>query len=170
MPKIYLVGFMGVGKSTVGKKLAAALGYNFIDLDNLFENSYKISIDRFFSKYGEQLFRELENKLLISTFEMDDVVVSTGGGTPCYHNAMDKMNENGITVFLDMTESGIIHRLTRGKRKRPLVIGKKEEELNEFVHLRLKERLPFYQKANITIDALRINISELTLSINKQHE
>ena len=89
MAKIYLVGFMAVGKSTIGKKLAEMLGYTSLDLDDVFEEKYKITIKTFFNKYDEDLFRNLEAELLKTTFEMDDIVISTGGGTACFFNNID---------------------------------------------------------------------------------
>lgn len=168
MSKIYLVGFMGVGKSTVGKKLAKALDYAFVDLDDLFENTYKISIDSFFGKYGEKLFRDLEYRILESTFGMENTVISTGGGTPCQFDSMDKMNENGLTVYLEMSGGAIVQRLSNAKRKRPLVSDKQIDELSEFVSMRLKERSPYYQKSKIRIAATNLNLDELLAKINKE--
>ena len=168
MSRIYLVGFMGVGKSTVGKKLATCMEYEFVDLDHLFETTYKICIDRFFQKYGEELFRKLEYKLLTGTFDRDNVVVSTGGGTPVYGDAMEKMNENGTTVFLNMPVGGITNRLTNAKRKRPLVEQKQDDELQSFVEQRLEERLPVYQKAQITVDTMDIDVEALASKIKDE--
>lgn len=165
MSMVYLVGFMGVGKSTVGRKLASTMGYDFVDLDDLFEETYKISIDNFFSKYGEKLFRDLEHRLLLTTFRLKKTVVSTGGGTPCFFNAMEKMNTAGITVHLEMPVGGIIQRLSNAKRKRPLVTGKASTELEDFVNSRLEERKQFYESAVIRADALDIDIEDLAKRI-----
>ncbi len=165
MSIVYLIGFMGVGKSTVGKKLAWKLGYDFLDLDDAFEEKYKISIQDFFEKYGEELFRKLEYQLLTDTFTMENVVISTGGGTVVYEDAMKQMNMNGITVYLKMPVGAIVERLKNIKRKRPLIYGKKENEIKQIVGDRLKERLPYYQKAQIEADVTGLDVGKLAKTI-----
>lgn len=152
---------MGVGKSTVGKQLAKKLGFKFIDTDDFFEEKYKINIHTFFEKYGEELFRKLEYKILVNTLKMKNVVVSTGGGTPCFFDSMKLMNENGQTIYLEMTEDALVDRLKNAKRKRPLVMNKKEKELIEVVRIKLGERIPFYSKASLTYEAANIDIEKL---------
>lgn len=166
--RIYLVGFMGVGKSTVGKQLASKLGFKFIDTDDVFEVKYKINIHTFFEKYGEELFRKLEYKLLVNTLKMKNVVVSTGGGTACFFDSMKLMNENGQTIYLEMTVDALVERLGKAKRKRPLVMNKKERELVEMVTKKLEERIPFYSQASLTYKALNIDIEELLKTINQK--
>lgn len=161
MIRIYLIGFMGVGKSTVGKKLATKLGWKFIDTDSVFEKKYRLSINTFFDKYGEDLFRKLENEILQSTFELNNYVISTGGGTPCFQGAMQQINDNGISVYLEMNDKAIISRLINSKQKRPLVMNKSNEELIEFVSSKLKERQPCYSQAVITSPAISIDIDLL---------
>ena len=161
MKRIYLVGFMGVGKSTAGKKLASRLGWKFIDTDAKFENKYRLSIDTFFNKYGEELFRKLENDILISTFDLDNYVISTGGGMPCYSGAMQQINANGVSVYLEMSELAITSRLINSKQKRPLVMNLSEEELVDFIHNKLSERSTCYSQANIIVPALSIDIDLL---------
>jgi len=161
MSRIYLVGFMGVGKSTAGKKLAAKLGWNFIDTDAIFEHKYKLNIDTFFNKYGEELFRKLEREILISTFLLNNYVISTGGGTPCYLGGIQQINDNGISVYLEMNAPAILSRLINSKQKRPLLSNKTEEELLEFIEDKLKERHPVYSKSTITVPAISIVIDEL---------
>lgn len=161
MSRVYLVGFMGVGKSTLGRQLATKLGYEFLDLDKAFEEKYKVSINDFFKKYGEELFRKLENEVLISTFSMEKVVISTGGGTACHFNAIQQMNKNGTTIYLEMTEAAIVNRLQNAKRKRPLVVNKSESELLDIVKVKLKERIPFYEQASHNVNAMHITVDEL---------
>ncbi len=157
---------MGVGKSTIGKKLARELGYNFVDTDVLFEKKYKISIADFFTKYGEILFREFENKILLSTFAMENIVVATGGGTPCQFNAIDEINHHGISIFLEMPVAAIVNRLENTIKPRPLVKGKTHEELQLDVDSLLSERLSIYTKANIKIKALNVDITKLMETLN----
>jgi len=167
MARIYLIGFMGAGKSTVGRKLASLLGYKSLDLDDVFEKKYKINISHFFDKYNESLFRRLELKLLETTFEMDNIVISTGGGTPCFFDSIDKMNEHGITVYLKMPVDALVNRLQNAKKPRPLVKNKTTNSLNEFITRVLDERSSSYQKAHLKINAVDIDIEELGNKICK---
>jgi shikimate kinase len=159
--RIYLVGFMGVGKTTVGKKLARQLGYRFVDLDDFFEERYKIEIHQFFKKYDEPLFRQLEHERLIKTFEMQNVVVATGGGTPCHWDGVQEINRNGLSVFLDMPPEAIANRLMHAKRKRPLILGKSSEELIRFIKSKLDERMACYAQSHLRVDALNTDLKEL---------
>ena len=152
---------MGVGKSTVGKKLASKLAWQFVDTDTVFEEKYKLNINTFFNKYGEELYRKLERDILLSTFSYDNCVVSTGGGLPCYLDAMDKINSKGISVYLEMNPDAIFSRLQNSKQKRPLVENKSEEDLKYFIKKKLNERELCYSKATIIIPALSITVSSL---------
>ncbi len=165
MNKVYLIGFMGVGKSTAGKRLASKLGYNFIDTDSVFEEKYKLSIEAFFNKYGESLFRKLEYEVLKSTFSLSNCVISTGGGMPCYLDAIQQINDNGISVHLEMSSSAILSRLLVSKQKRPLIMNMSREEILDFVSSKLKERASYYSQANIVISAISINIDNLAEKI-----
>lgn len=166
--RIYLIGFMAAGKTTVGRKLAAEIGYCFLDLDDFFEERYKIDIHTFFGKYGEELFRGMEHERLMKTFDMKNVVVATGGGTPCYLESMEEINKNGISVYLEMTPKAIASRLASAARKRPLVEGKSGEELIRYIQEKMKERVPYYKKAQLIIDGLDANISELAKQLEDQ--
>lgn len=168
MARIYLIGFMGVGKSTVSRKLASMLGYERIDLDDAFEERFKINIAGFFEKYDENLFRQLESELLDSTFEKENVVISTGGGTACYHFGIEKMNKNGTTIYLHMPPESILQRLRSAKRPRPLIKDKDDETLRQFIFDKLEERKPFYEKARLKVDAGSINLEQLVKMIQKE--
>jgi shikimate kinase len=152
---------MGVGKTTVGKKLAKEIDFDFVDTDDLFEKKYKISIETFFSKYNETLFREFENKILKNTFDLKNTVISCGGGTPCYFNAMKEINQNGISVYLKMPVDVIVQRLLDAIKPRPLVKGKNFDELKKDVESRLSGRLETYQQAAIHFDAVSPDIAWL---------
>ncbi len=165
--RIYLIGFMGVGKTTLGKKLARHLGYRFVDLDDFFEAKFKIEIYQFFNKYDEPLFRKLEHDRLEKTFEMEGVVVSTGGGTPCHYHGIEEINRHGLSVFLEMPPAAIAHRLIHARRKRPLVVGKTGEQLTQFIRKKLSERQGCYEKAAIKTHALHLNVAALASEIQK---
>jgi len=168
LERIYLVGFMGVGKSTIGKKLAHQLNYEFIDLDDAFEKKYKIGISNFFRKYDEELFRKMEHELLVETFEKSHVLVSTGGGTPCFFDAMEKINRAGLSIYIKMSPAAIAYRLSAAKRKRPLLEGLSKEELQEFITKKLKKREPVYLQAHIHINGMHVNIDELAEHVQKK--
>lgn len=170
MARIYLVGFMGVGKSNAGRKLARMLNYTLLDLDDAFEKKYKINIDSFFHKYDEDLFRKLELELLESTFKLEDVVISTGGGTPCFYDSIDSMNAHGITVYLEMPPEALVKRLKHARKPRPLIKGKKANLLDEFVTRILEERKSSYKKAQITVDAVNIDLEKLCKEIKGRIE
>ena len=158
---------MGVGKTTVGKKLARRLGYSFVDLDDFFEEKYKIEIHRFFKKYDEPLFRKLEHERLIKTFEMKKVVVATGGGTPCHWDGVQEINQHGLSVFLDMPPKVIADRLIHAKRKRPLILGKSGEELVRFIESKLNERMACYTQSHLRVDAVNLDIKKVADEIRE---
>ena len=163
--RIYLVGFMGVGKSTIGKKLARTLHYRFVDLDKMFERKYKLDIDLFFNKYNELLFRDLESKLLEETFKMENTVISTGGGTACHHKGIERMNEYGLTIYLKMEPAALVTRLKAAKKRRPLLTGKNDKELEKFVAEKIESRKSCYEKAQLHMEALNLKTGELVKMI-----
>ena len=152
---------MGAGKSTTSRRLAQRLGWEAVDTDDLFEAKYKISVCDFFQKYDEPLYRKLESEVLKETATLENVVVATGGGTACYFDNMDWMNAHGLTVFLRISEQAVVDRLVHAKRKRPLAVGKSEEELAEFVKNHYAERMPFYEQARITVKAEDLDVDNL---------
>ena len=152
---------MGAGKSTTARRLANRLGWEAVDTDDMFEAKYKISVCDFFHKYDEPLYRKLESEVLKETGSMENVVVATGGGTACFFDNMEWMNAHGTTVFLRISEQAVVDRLVHAKRKRPLAIGKTEEELTEFVQRHYTERLPFYEQARLTVKAENLDLDDL---------
>ncbi len=165
--RIYLIGYMGSGKTTTGKKLADRLEYGFVDLDDMIENKYRISIPYIFDKYDENAFRKLEKETLSETFGADNIVVATGGGTPCFFNNMEKINSNGVSVYLSMESNSLMKRLLRAKRKRPLLSGKNPDELLTFIKTQLEWREPFYLKAKIIINGDNPDIDLLEKQVQK---
>lgn len=144
---IFLVGYMGCGKTTFGRELATALDWEFADLDELIEERYKISIHDFFIKYGEENFRRIENMMLREVLIKNRIIISTGGGTPCFYNNMDLMNSHGVTIFLNTPVSVLIDRLINGKRKRPLIMGLEMKELTLKINQHLAQRIKYYNMA-----------------------
>ncbi|MBR4535273.1 MAG: shikimate kinase [Bacteroidales bacterium] len=165
--RVVLVGFPGCGKSSAGKKLAAKLGYDFVDLDDAFEETYHVSIPNFFVKYSEPAFRSCERKVLLDKLQHDNVVISSGGGTPCFADNMDTMKKSGIVVYIKMAAASLFDRLIHAKRPRPLVQNKSPEELQEFIAVNLPKRETFYQQAHLTVKGESIDIEGMSQEIRK---
>ena len=165
--RIYIVGYMGAGKTTAARRLAQRLGWEVADTDALFEEKYKISVNDFFNKYDEPLYRKLESEVLKSTESMENVVVSTGGGTACYFDNMEWMNQHGLTVFMRISPQAAVDRVIHSRHKRPLVEGKSEEELTEFVNKHYASRLPFYEQAKITVKSEDLDVEGMMNTIKE---
>ena len=159
--KVFLIGFMGCGKTTVGKKLAKKLSKTFIDLDKWIEQEVQMSVQEIFDRKGEEAFRALEKKYLRISINKDESVISTGGGTPCHSENMNFMNAEGITVYLSMKPEVLLHRLENSKTERPLLKGKTREETLLYIKNKLKEREDYYNNAHIIINAFNVDINEL---------
>lgn len=160
--RIYLIGYMGSGKSTVGKNLASCLGFQFLDLDHHFEERYRISILDFFDKYDENLFRSMERDLLHETGEFDDVLISTGGGTACFFDNMKFIREHGIAIYIRWPAGMLAERLQNLRKKRPILKDLDPESLPEKISEQLAEREFFYGQADIIIDAGAFSPQQLT--------
>lgn len=164
--RIYIVGYMGAGKSTASKRLAHRLGMDCYDTDRLFEERYRISINDFFHKYDENLYRKLETMILQSTEQYENAVIATGGGTACFNDNMTWMNEHGITVFLKVSPMTSYNRLLQSKVKRPLAIDKTPEELLEFINTNYTARMSFYEQAQIIVKGENLDLEVLIQAIN----
>lgn len=147
MIRIFLTGYMGAGKTTLGKALARHLRVAFIDLDWYIEERFHKTVGELFAERGEAGFRELERNMLQEAGEFEDVVISTGGGAPCFFDNMDYMNRTGQTVFLDVRPGVLFRRLRVAKQQRPILQGKKDDELLAFIEEALARRAPFYTQA-----------------------
>lgn len=150
--RVFVIGFMGSGKSTLGKPIARALGCDFVDLDHYIEKSEGMTISEIFAQKGEAAFRALENHYLCQLSELDNVVVSTGGGTPCFNSNMELMNRMGQTVYLKQEPKTLANRLIYSKNKRPLIEGKTPEQLLEYIRTTLAVREQFYNQASVVVD------------------
>ncbi|MEN9917866.1 MAG: hypothetical protein RL662_302 [Bacteroidota bacterium] len=160
MTRIFLIGYMGVGKTTIGRDLAQSLNFEFIDLDHFIQIRYNKTIAQLFEDDGEAKFRKIESNLLKEVASFERVVISTGGGTPCFFDNMAIMNNSGITIYLKADAAVLAKRLNRCKEKRPLIKDKDENELLSFVSENLDKRRSFYNQAQI--------VSETTELVNKE--
>ena len=147
MIRIFLIGYMGAGKTTLGKAFARAMELTFVDLDWYIEERYHKTVSQIFAERGEDGFRELEKRMLHEASDFENVVISVGGGTPCFFDNMDYMNQVGETVFLDVDNQVLFRRLKVAKQQRPLLANKTDEELMAFIQEALEKRLPHYTKA-----------------------
>lgn len=156
MIRIFLTGYMGAGKTTLGKALARELHIPFIDLDWYIEERFHKTVRELFSERGEDGFRKLEKNMLHEVGEFENVVVSTGGGAPCFFDNMEYMNRVGNTVFLDVDPEVLFRRLRVAKQQRPILKDKKDDELLEFIVNALEKRTPFYRQAHYIYRADRL--------------
>ncbi|HTF04555.1 MAG TPA: shikimate kinase [Bacteroidia bacterium] len=159
--RIFLVGFMGVGKSALGKGLAAELGLRFIDLDKEIEKHFGKDAAAVFASEGESAFRDVESQKLAEAIESDDFVLATGGGTACFGDNMQQMNESGTTIYLKMSTDHLMQRLEPESDSRPMLGGKTGHELWTLIHELLQEREPDYLKAHYKVKAWDLKAPDL---------
>ena len=152
MKRIILIGYMGAGKTTVGRALSKELGIPFYDLDWYIENRRRKTVSEIFAEQGEEAFRKIEHNMLHEVAEFENVIISCGGGTPCFYDNIDYMNQQGQVIYLKATPEVLYQHLIMGKGDRPLLKGKNKEELMTFISEQLKKREPFYSKAQYTLD------------------
>ncbi len=154
---IFLIGYMGCGKSHWGRLLADSLNIDFIDLDRLIEKRGNMSVSRIFKLFGELCFRKEEQSALLSIGDLQHAtVIATGGGVPCFENNMSLMKALGVTVFLEASPATLKKNVLRSKGKRPILRNIPENELEAYISKHLNERLPFYEQADI-----KINVEDL---------
>ena len=147
MTRIFLIGYMGAGKTTLGRALAKELDIQFIDLDSYIEKRLCKSVSQIFAENGEEGFRDIERRMLHEVGDFENVVISTGGGTPCFFDNIEYMNRQGATVFLDVPVERLFIRLKIARKKRPLIMEKNDDELRDFITEQLAKRMPYYSKA-----------------------
>lgn len=144
---IFLIGYMASGKTTLGRALARATGRDFIDLDFYITQRFRKSVSEIFAEKGEEEFRRIEAEMLREVGEFCDVIISCGGGTPCFHDNMEYMNKSGVTLLLDASTECTVRRLLTAKSIRPIVKGKSHDELPSFIEEHKRERAPYYDQA-----------------------
>ena len=152
MKRIILIGYMGAGKTTIGRALAKELGLDFYDLDWYIENRRRKKIPQIFEELGEEGFRKIEHNMLHEVAEFEDVVISCGGGTPCFFDNIDYMNQQAQVVYLHCTPEVLHGHLLMGRIERPLIKGKSPDELIIFIKEQLSAREPYYKKAQYILD------------------
>ncbi len=164
MKPVFLIGYMGCGKTTLGEVLARQMGMRYIDLDELIETRQGMSTVRIFEELGEPRFRELEIQALQDSAAMTDVIIGTGGGTPCHGENMALMNRAGITVWLTTSPERITARLLlpEQKCKRPKICHLPDEALLPMVEAELQARTPYYDQAQMQFDSTDIETAEAT--------
>lgn len=168
MIRIFLIGYMGAGKTTLGKAFARKLNLPFVDLDWYMEERFHKTVGELFVERGETGFRELEKNMLHEVGAFEDVVISTGGGAPCFFDNMDFMNRNGETVFLNVHPDVLFRRLRVAKQQRPILQGKQDDELKEFIIQALEKRAPFYSQAQYVFNADELeDRSQIEKSVEK---
>jgi shikimate kinase len=163
---IYIIGFMGSGKTTAGKKLASRLAWSFIDLDRKIEEQSGSTIPELFSKHGEDYFRNIESAVLKSLKFETNTVISTGGGTPCHEDNMDFMLSTGLTVYLKLTPAQLMRRLSESSGQRPLVKNLDGNSLLGFIEEKLAYRETWYSRAEIILEGPDLNINLLHSLVN----
>ncbi len=157
---------MGVGKTSIGKKLAKQMGWLFFDTDKQIEKKTGLSIPEIFNQLGEDFFRDHEREILNEIASLENVVVSVGGGLPCFYNNMDRLNEIGTTIYLKLEPEFIVKRLLESKIKRPLIENLSEKQVEEFVIDKLTIREKYYLQANVEIRADRFAFKHIINLIN----
>lgn len=171
MRRIILIGYMGSGKTTVGRALSKELNIPFYDLDWYIESRMRKKVSQIFAERGEEGFREIERNMLHEVAEFEDVVISCGGGTPCFFDNMDYLNRQAQVVWLKATPEVLHRHLLMGKGDRPLLKGKTPDELLAFIREQLEYREQFYSQARYTLDvSLMDNFDKIKITVGKLRE
>lgn len=161
MGNIFLIGFMGSGKTTYGRMIAARLGMNFMDLDCYIEKKYEKTINSLFKEWGEEKFRVVERVCLHEIGEVKNSLIATGGGTPCFYDNIEYMNGLGDTIYLRTSVPELLDRLKLLKGNRPLIKDKSDKELEKYISSMLDKREPFYMRAKYILETDDLNPSNL---------
>lgn len=160
--RIFIIGFMASGKSTIGKKLSNKLNMPFIDLDKVIEENQNQTIRSLIYQSGEDNFRQIEKEMLQQVISQNDhAVISTGGGTPCFFDNMEMMNKAGTTIYLEVDLAVLINRLMNSKTERPLIWGKSKADLTQYAQSLLEKRNPYYSKAKYKISGKNLTADDL---------
>lgn len=164
----YIIGFMGSGKSTFGKELSEALGYSFIDTDTMIIEKEGRGIPDIFEEEGEEEFRNIESEVLRSTAKLENTVIATGGGAPCYKDNLAWMKAHGQLVYLKLFEGELEKRLKADKEERPMLKDVSEEDLPGYIYETLRQRAAYYHQADFVIDPLNMDARTLAEVLKEQ--
>ena len=171
MRRIILIGYMGSGKTTIGKALSKETGMMFYDLDWYIESRMRKSVSQLFAERGEEAFRKIEYNRLHEVAEFENVIISCGGGTPCFFDNMEYLNQQGDVCYLKAEPEVLYKHLLMAKVERPLLKGKSPDELIAYIQEHLKEREPYYSKAQYTLDvSLMDDLGKIKTSVEKIRE
>ena len=169
MERIILIGYMGAGKTLLGKALAESLNIRFINSDSDIEQQTGMSVGQIFEQYGEDYFRNLEQEYLKNFDPQESFVLATGGGTPCYNDQMTVLNALGITVYLHCSNETLFSRLKNEREHRPLIAGLSDDELRESIQYRMIQREGIYQKAQIILPETEHTIAALSRHLHQKN-
>ena len=171
MRRIIIIGYMGAGKTTVGKALSKELKIPFYDLDWYIESRMRKTVPQIFAERGEEGFRKIEHNMLHEVAEFENVIISCGGGTPCFYDNMDYLNAQGDTVYLKASPEVLYGHLKIGKTERPLLKNKTPEEMQEYIREQLDKREQYYLQAKHVLDVnLMDNYEKIKISVAKLRE
>lgn len=160
--RVFLIGFMASGKSSVGKKLARKLDLPFVDLDDYIEEKYSTTIRLLMYDKGIDRFREIEKESLETLVNKNEnILISTGGGTPCYFDNMELMNKSGVTIYLEVDIPTLVDRLMHSKKDRPLIWGKTRDDLTVYANDLLEKRQGDYEKAQHKVPGKNLKVETL---------
>jgi shikimate kinase len=167
--RIFLIGFMGSGKSSIGKKLAALFHFDFFDTDAEIERITGKTALQIFETDGENVFREKERTVIAELSQKTNIVVATGGGTPCFFDNMQRMNQTGLTIYLQASPKMLKQRITKQKQQRPLLKNIPDEQLEPYITQLLHQREPYYRQSQITVEALNLSAKKLMRVIREKY-
>ena len=162
--KVFLIGFMGCGKTTIGRHLALSAGIDFVDTDRSIEMQEGMTVSEIFERQGEAAFRRMEQKILSDLHNCSSAVVATGGGMPCHEDNINRMLASGKVAYLKASPQTLVKRLIQSQTERPLIKGKTETQLLQYITEKLSEREPFYKRANITLQTENKSIKDIVSS------
>lgn len=150
---IFLIGYMGSGKSTVGKMLQANTDWDFVDMDEYIEKKHNMTVQDIFAEKGENAFREIERQTLEELLRKKKLIVATGGGVPCFNNNMQLINRHAVSVYLKFAPEDLALRLEiSGVEKRPLLQNRRGADLLQFVKKSLADRVKYYEQATVSVE------------------
>ncbi|MBR1400206.1 MAG: shikimate kinase [Prevotella sp.] len=168
MKRIIIIGYMGAGKTTVGKALSKELGIPFYDLDWYIESRMRKTVSQIFAEKGEEGFRKIEYNMLHEVAEFENIIISCGGGTPCFFDNIDYLNQQGETIYLKARPDVLYGHLKMAKVERPLLKNKSPEEMQQFIGEQLEKREQYYLKAKHVLDvSLLDSYEKIKITVGK---